>query len=341
MPGAREAALAAAVCRAFNLGAPTAALARAPGGLSNHVWRLTTDRGRFAVKELHRDPRNSAYADNVERAASVERLAYAAGTPMPRPLLVPGSERVIAELPGIDAAPISVRVHDWVDARALTPDDDPIVLGYAVGAALGRLHALAPLGERLGAGLMDTPSLQDWRDLAGRAAVARLPLAERLRSALGSIARAEAVVEAARSMSWRVVLTHRDLDQKNTLLDADGGLLLIDWDAAGPAPAWLELAAVALDWSGVHDGEPNETVVETLIEAYRAAGGALGPAVPEAFAYFLCVCLDWLAYNVRRCLGEALSGPEDALLAERVASGLLANLPRWVASLDRWRGLLG
>lgn len=328
------------MCNAFDLGTPAGPLEAVRGGLSHRVWRLTTDRGRFAVKEMNRDAGNAAYTENVERATAFERLAYEAGIPMPRPLAVPGSERYLTELPGVDSQPVPVRVHEWVDGWPAVTVDEPLPLATTVGATLARIHALVPLGERAGSDLLQTSSSEEWYDLAARATSARLPFANELRSLLPQIAAAEAVVHAARSLPWRVVLSHRDLDPANTLLTTDGVLYVIDWDAAGPCASWLDVAAVILDWAGVHGGEPDPAVSHTLLAAYRAAGGVPGPAIPEAFGGFLSACLDWLAFNVHRGLGERLRGPEDVPLAARVARSIIAHLPRWLLSLDRWARLL-
>ena len=43
------------LCAALNLGTPSAALVRVYGGFHHQMWRLETDRGRYAIKQLSAD----------------------------------------------------------------------------------------------------------------------------------------------------------------------------------------------------------------------------------------------------------------------------------------------
>ena len=67
-----------------DLGAPIGPMIRVHGGYANRMYRLDTERGSFAVKELNLLDRRSAY--HAEDVFRLERAAFAAGIPMPEPI---------------------------------------------------------------------------------------------------------------------------------------------------------------------------------------------------------------------------------------------------------------
>lgn len=120
----------------------------------------------------------------------------------------------------------------------------------------------------------------------------------------------------------------------------NGGLMLVDWDAAGPVSPRHEVAKEALNWSGVHLGELDPAVAHALIEGYRRTDGTYDDPRPEDFGEFVAVMLAWCEYNVRRSLGERLHDETDRALAQRQARRILTNFPRFARSLDSWAEML-
>jgi len=108
-------------------------------------------------------------------------------------------------------------------------------------------------------------------------------------------------------------------NRKNTLLTADGVLVALDWDAAGPVSAVQEAVAVALDWT---DGSP-----AAFADAVAAYPSAL-PAEPWIFAGWVAAQGGWLDYIAAHDPGQA---GETLGRLRRLATGiddLLAALPR-------------
>jgi Ser/Thr protein kinase RdoA (MazF antagonist) len=185
----------------------------------------------------------------IEAAFAVERRALAAGLPLPRPVLPAGADGCLAtvESPG---GPALVRVHEWAEGRPIPDRAVPPALAERVGAVLARLHAVArPVAtERWGLGPL--AHADHWRGLAARATARGLPWAGGL-AAVGAVAaRAEELGAGLAALGWPMVATHRDLSQKNVLLGADGGPVVLDWDVAGPWTAIEETVAAALEWAG-------------------------------------------------------------------------------------------
>src|SRR5438309_2248652 len=86
------------VCRLFALGTPLTPAEPVRGGLTNRLWRVTTDRGTFAVKQMNRDPERADYVEWYDRAFSLEMAAFDAGISMPRPMPVAATGRCLAEI---------------------------------------------------------------------------------------------------------------------------------------------------------------------------------------------------------------------------------------------------
>src|SRR5438067_11804424 len=83
-----------------HLGTPVGPMTRVPDKASNRVYRLDTDQGSFAVKELDVDRGWEYRFDDVFR---LETAAFKAGIPMPEPI----------------SATAMVVVHRWVEGETL------------------------------------------------------------------------------------------------------------------------------------------------------------------------------------------------------------------------------
>ncbi|WP_426300441.1 phosphotransferase [Arthrobacter sp. R-11] len=108
-----------------HLGAPIGPMIRVHGGFANRMYRLDTDQGSFAVKELNLVDRRWTY--RVEDVFRFERAAFAAGIPMPEPI----------------SASHHTLVHRWVEGEKVP--EAPVSAAYAfeIGEILAR-----PSGER-------------------------------------------------------------------------------------------------------------------------------------------------------------------------------------------------
>ncbi len=84
-----------------HLGVPLRPMTRVYGKSSHRMFRLDTDQGSFAVKQLRTDLEWVRRDGDVFR---LERAAFAAGIPMPEPVSVDAEVLVHR---GVDGAPLS------------------------------------------------------------------------------------------------------------------------------------------------------------------------------------------------------------------------------------------
>jgi aminoglycoside phosphotransferase (APT) family kinase protein len=302
-----------------HLGAPIAPMVRVHGGFANRMYRLDTDQGSFAVKELNVRDRRWAYRpDDVFR---FERAAFAAGVPMPEPV----------------SASHHTLVHRWVEGEKVP--EAPVSAEYAseIGEILARIHALDLAWTHVS---VEDPPSRDWPELAQRAAATGQPWAGELGSQVETfLAIAEFVDTCERA--GPVVLTHRDIQPWN-LLARDGRPVVLDWELSGTLDLAGELGSTALSLAkgpGFDDIQP--TIFRSVLDGYVAGGGALPPSGPSWFVFMIGGWLGFTRWNILRCLSgvDASTGPDLALSHESVRNGV-RGLPELFGRLPELETLL-
>ncbi|WUJ72205.1 aminoglycoside phosphotransferase family protein [Kribbella soli] len=301
------------------LGTPTGPMIRVHGGFANRMYRLDTDQGSFAVKELNLVDRRWAY--RLEDVFRFERAAFAAGVPMPEPILA-----------GRD-----VLVHRWVDGE--TVPEAPVSAAYAfdIGEILARLHGLDVEWTDMST---EDPMPRDWLELAERAAATGQPWAEELASQVETFLAIAYFVDTC-ERPGPVVLTHKDIQPWN-LLARDGRPVLLDWELSGRLDLAGELGSTALSLSkgpGFDDIQP--AIFRSVLDGYVAGGGALPPSGPSWFVFMIGGWLGHTRWNVLRCLAgvEVGTGPDLALSHESVRNGV-RGLPDMFSRLPELETLL-
>jgi Ser/Thr protein kinase RdoA (MazF antagonist) len=317
----------AATLAAFGIRARATAMVPVAGAWSNRVYRLTTDGGSYAVKELlnpWREPRWLAWLDAAWR---FELTALAAGIAMPAPVPGPSGGCVAWVEQRGSAEPVPVRLHTWVEGTQ--PGPAPVTGPTAnwAGRTLATLHLLGiRAADRSLFPVPDTRTADEWPDLVSAARLARAPWADQLAAVRLAVAEIAALARAAGHRPGDEVMTHGDVDQKNILLTADGPVLC-DWDVAAPMVPARELADVAMSLAGWEQQE----IGREVLRAYRAAGGPATGIRPCDLGQSLLSSLDWIALNVGRATGTQPAGPAEAALGGRLVPELLARLPHELA----------
>lgn len=301
------------------LGAPAGPMVRVHGGYANRTYRLDTDQGSFAVKELNVLDRRWTY--RAEDVFGFERAAFAAGIPMPEPI----------------SASHHTLVHRWVEGERVPEAPVPPAYAFEIGEILARVHALDVAWPHVPA---EEPVARDWPELAARATATGQPWADELATQVGTfLAMADFVDTCERP--GPVVLTHRDIQPWN-LLARQGRPVVLDWELSGMLDLAGELGSTALSLAkgpGFDDVRP--AIFRTVLDGYVAGGGALPPWGPSWFAYVIGGWLGHTRWNVLRCLAgvEAGTGPDLALSHRSVRDGV-RGLPDLFGRLPELDALL-
>jgi Ser/Thr protein kinase RdoA (MazF antagonist) len=246
-----EAGDATEIAARFSLGDTATLSGPVARGEVGQVWRLSTSRGTFAVKE----PFESIPADEVQEHAEYQEAAHAAGIPVPA-VVRAGDGDAFAELAGVQ-----VRVFQWVDLRERDPNVDPAEVGRIVAS----IHRLGFRG-RLPTDPWYTQAVgsERWDALLDALHTSGAPFGERLTELRDELVALEGLMEEPRDLQ----ICHRDLWADNVLRTTAGGLCVIDWENCGLADPSQELALVLFEF-GL--GDPARA--RTLYEAYLDAGG--------------------------------------------------------------------
>lgn len=295
---------------------------RVHGGFANRMYRLDTDQGSFAVKELNLLDRRWTYrAQDVFR---FERAAFDAGIPMPEPI----------------SASRHTLVHRWVEGEKMPEAPVPAAYALEIGEILARIHALDVAWTHVS---IEDPTSRDWPELAERATAAGQPWAGELTSQVETFLAIAHFVDTC-ERPGPVVLTHKDIQPWN-LLAREGRPVVLDWELSGMLDLSGELGSTALSLAkgpGFDDIQP--AIFHSVLDGYVAGGGTLPPSGPSWFAFMIGGWLGHTRWNILRCLAgvEASTGPDLALSHESVRNGvrglpvLFGRLPELQDLLLRW-----
>ncbi|MCL5997532.1 MAG: phosphotransferase [Chloroflexi bacterium] len=314
----------------FDVGLPRRASVVARGQTSPFgIMRVETSAGVFSVKRLAQAPR--------QVALRIESAAYKAGFPMPRPIST--ADGGLVATCSSEGIPIWVRTYTWVDGDAYDWDTVDPAVSATVGGLLAAMHAL-PVSQ---ADLQEEPwsplGGSGWQQLATQAGLRRLSWAPTLQDKLPALARWEEHVLACTTSDEPSVPSQRDLHPPNIIRSKAnsqaGRHVVVDWDAAGPVIAREDVAMFALVWAGQ---PPDQAAVQAFIRGYRAAGGVYHSRGILDLTQRIRGLLAWIAYNVRRDLGEQ-PGP-DPWLTPALLAGVhpfdLEELQHTAALFDQY-----
>jgi aminoglycoside phosphotransferase (APT) family kinase protein len=222
-------------------------------GEQGRVWRLDTDTGVFAIKEL---VIRQLPADAAADVAYQEAVLAIGAVPMPRPI------RTVAGQVLVDVAGHQVRAYEWVDLLATDTGLDPVVIGATL-AAIHKVHC-APARPLIG-WYTEPLGAPRWTQLLDEAKAADTPFAEALDAELIELLRLEALMERPANLQS----CHRDLWADNILPTPAGGVCVIDWENCGLADPAQELPMAMIDFAF-----GDQRRLAELYLSYIEAGGA-------------------------------------------------------------------
>jgi len=279
------------------------------------VLRLETSKGRYAIKQMDREPKRLALR--------IESIAFESGFPMSEPILTRTAQRY-AVLPH-QHRPIWVRAYRWVDGTPYAWGHVSTGASTEVGRLLALLHALpVPMGELRDDVPWSALGSDGWAELASRGLQLGLPWGPVLRDRVATLTSLEAHILHHFVTDEPMVPSQRDLHPPNVIRGPEGRHRLVDWDAAGPVNAREEVATFALVWATPPGESPRADAVQAFIHGYRGAGGRFETRGIADFTHQLSSRLNWVRYNLER----------DLELRPDAQPGLTLALLSGVQSLD-------
>lgn len=295
-----------ALCDMLGLGGLVSEPAPLSGGLLHKMFDVKTSAGRFAVKALNPNimERPEAFFNYVFSEETAERLS--------RRIALSCAKRFNGEfLQKLDGQ--FYLVYDFIEGRAVPPNEISPRHAYKVGAVLGEIHNAGIPAENSEAETIDI----NWNVYSEQGK--NSPWYESFAEIFETLCMlTEKANEAVRSFSGTKIACHRDMDAKNILWQ---GLspIVIDWEAAGAEYPQKDFLETALYWSQDEDMSVREEFFTAFAEGYKTKR-SLGNCDWERLLHCCTVGrLEWLEYNLKRSLKmECTDEAEQKLGTEQV-----------------------
>lgn len=216
------------ICNYFVLGKPIGSPTRVQGGLMNKMWRLDTESGSYAVKQISKDINlhDPAIRSYYELTETIAHRFSKLGIPAVSALEKNGRHFFDFDGDGF-------LVYPWVNAKTLESTMVAEQHAVIIAAILAKLHMVD----------LDVPELQDpgmdgcqtgrLLKLIQQAADFKCPFSADLQKHKSMLAEANDASQGALViLSEQTVVGHGDLDPKNVLWDDRQEPFLVDWECA-------------------------------------------------------------------------------------------------------------
>ena len=280
-----------------NLGDSVKSIDIVTGGLSHRMYKVVTDKGVYAVKELN--------AGVMKRPDAYDNFVFA--------------EKVtaIVKQNGIDAiGTIKLQndimkqinnqyfmVFNWLDGKILKADEITKIHCEVIGKILAEIHNI------------DFSKIEDdnrkkfdiedfeWEKYIDFAEKQNKKYYNLLKDNLEFLYMINKKSnEALNYANSNLVISHTDLDRKNVMWQEDKPFI-IDWEASGYINPTIELIQVAWYWSGGDIENINYEKFETVVDAYKKYSNIKIDNNVEKLIYAdIYSGLGWLNYNLKRSL---------------------------------------
>jgi phosphotransferase family enzyme len=300
------------VCDRFGL--PEAQFTAIPvaRGLCGRVWRLNSDGVRYALKELfwdhHQDERE------IRRRAAFEAAARSAGVECPESLPTLTGD-YLCRLPP-EFGDVYVRLYSWIDGVALPSGEGATAW---LGDTLSRLHRIRHAAASAPDPRFEAvPTSAQWQELVRALRAAGVAWADDLERLLPRIDDLGAIVAPADPDA--LIMCHLDFTPAN-VMRTDTGLVLVDWDNAGPGTAEHDLASTLMAW---HAAAP--AGITATMAAYARADGPATLTGLSSYSAYLGAMINNLYTQVSTVI-EADILDEHRTTARASALRAMAGLP--------------
>ena len=304
-----------------------------PGGFHHCMWRLQTQAGCYAIKQLADDMDMNDPATVAQINATEVTASEFSRHGIPALYSLPVDRRHLQLLDGV-----GYLVYPWTNATACHRNGIEKHHAVVVAGTLARMHR----SDITVPELQDVPSFpvtaERVIELVQLARQRNVRYSDILEDRLEDILRiVELHAPALRRLETNQVISHGDLDHKNILWDEAGEPLLIDWESARRLNPTYELLLEALDWGGItahFDARP----FTTILRAYVDAGGLIAEdMIPAASDAIQGAWVSWLLYNVGRAVG--LKDTRQRAIGSSQVDLVLSALLRMEKQADRLTGI--
>ena len=301
------------------------------GGLSHRMYKVETDKGIYAVKELNSGvmKREKAYS-NFVFSEKVTDIAKDNGI------------SAIGALKFNDDIMIRIddsyfMVFEWLEGKILKAEEITDKHCEIIGNILAQIHntdfSKIEDDERKN---IETDYF-DWKKYVAPAEEQNKPYIKDLKENIELLYELnKKSVEALEYAKNNLVISHTDLDRKNVMWQ-DEKAFIIDWEASGYINPTIELIQVAWYWSGGDIENIDYNKFERVINSYKQNyNGTIDKNVDILINADIYGGLAWINYNLKRSLCiENNYDKEEILLAENEVIQSLKEIKYNVSQFEK------
>lgn len=314
-----------------NLGNKINNIEKVTGGLSHRMYKVETDKGIYAVKELNAGvmKREKAYS-NFVFSEKVTDIVKENGISAIGALKIKNDIMLKIE----DSY---FMVFEWLEGRILQAEEITDKHCEIIGKMLAEIHNIDFSKIEDNERKSVETNFFDWDKYIIPAEEQNKPYIKELKESIELLYELNKnSVEALEYAKNNLVISHTDLDRKNVMWQNEKAFI-IDWEASGYINPTIELIQVAWYWSGGDIENIDYNKFEKVINSYKQHyKGNIDKNIDILINADIYGGLAWIEYNLKRSLCiENKYDKEEIKLAENEVIQSLKEIKYNVSQFEK------
>ena len=303
------------------------------GGLSHRMYKVTTDKGVYAIKELNQGvmKKKEAYSNFVfsEKVVEISRR-----NKIPAVGALKINNKIITKIDND-----YFMIFKWLEGKILKAEEITEKHCETIGEILSQIHNT------------DFSEIEDEErknlDLEEFEWNKYIKLAEKQNKAYTGILKQNMDLvyklnkDSSKALKYarnNLIISHTDLDRKNVIWQEDKPFV-IDWEASGYINPTIELIQVAWYWSGGDIEKIQYNKFEKVINTYRKYyKGDIDQNVDILIYADNYAGLAWLDYNLRRSLCIENNYEKDVI--ELAENEVIQSIKELIYNVSQFKKML-
>ena len=314
------------ICKRYNLGNKHETPIPVTGGLIHKTWKLRTDKGQYAIKELNE--KIMSQPDTLE-AFELSEVMATKFLHAKVPAIVSLSSN------GTHVQHISnsyVLVYKWVEGITLSTEAANVKQAYTIGEIIGKIHSVHISEPSVQVGLPQIFTNFHWEELILKIKAILPEYANSFESVLNWNSNSSKIINVLKN---NLIVTHGDIDQKNVIWTDETTPNIIDWEGVSVTNPGLEIIDAALNWSGLLSGTVNIDSMKAVIDGYIDTGGKIYESIDILLSACIIKWLPWLEFNMRRAV-QPLQDDEVLKLSITQVKNTLSSIELIANNKEAW-----
>lgn len=318
------------ICKKYNLGNQLEPTTPVTGGLIHKTWKIKTDKGQYAIKELDMKILSQPTAlEAFELSEVVANKFLQTNVPAIVSLSIDGKHV-------LSISDSYIMVFNWIEGFTLSTQASSIEQARGIGIAIGNIHKANINEPSVQVGLPQIFGDSHWQELIVKVKTILPEYSDLLENIPTWNQNGNGIIDIVKS---NLVVTHGDIDQKNVIWTDEATPNIIDWEGVSKTNPGLEIIDAALNWGGLVSGKINTDSMKAVIEGYKSAGCEISESTDGLLSACIIKWLPWLEFNMRRVL-ESSEGSELYKLSITQIKLTLKSIDLISKNKSSWKELL-